>query len=256
MTRPRRIQFEDAIYHVTARGNRRTNIFVDDRDRHLWLRIFTETSARFDLHVYALCLMPNHFHLLVQTPQANLSTALHHLNGAYAQKFNWRHGLTGHLLQGRYHAELVERQEQLLETLRYIAMNPVAAELVLHPDNWQWSTHPCICDQLPRPKWLKADWVLGQFAGENRPERIQAYRRFVDASESGRPRPGKRRRPRMRPLPQTPTGTLADFEREYPDRNTAVVAAWMSGIFTREQIARHFGISIKTVTRITSRAVK
>ncbi|QGZ39451.1 REP element-mobilizing transposase RayT [Pseudoduganella flava] len=255
MNRPRRLQFPDALYHVTTRGNRRTNIFVDDRDRHIWLRILTETCAHFNLRIYSLCLMPNHVHFLVQTPEANISAALHRLNGVYAQKFNWRHGLTGHLLQGRFHAELVERQEHLLEVLRYIVLNPVAAELVTHPDRWQWSTHQCICGALPRPKWLDADWVLGLFTGEDRTERIGAYRRFVESAIAELAGSGKKR-PRRAVVQGDGGPTLDEIERTHQSRNAAILAAWYSGAFTREQIARHFGISTKTVTRITSSAGK
>lgn len=252
MSRPKRLQFHGAVYHVTARGNRRANMFVDDHDRHIWLSIFAEAVARFNLAIYALCLMPNHFHLLVETPDANLSSAMHYLNGKYAQKFNWRHALSGHLHQGRYHAVHVERQEQLLELLRYIVLNPVRAQLVAHADDWHWSTHSQVCGLVSPPAWLNIKWIMNLFSGATDTDRLHAYRAFVDAGSPSPARPCSNSQQDADKFPEAVTVPALDvLERQYPHRKAAITAAWCSGAYTRDQIARHFGISTKTVARLT-----
>jgi putative transposase len=253
MGRQRRVKFPGALYHVTSRGNRRATIFVDERDYRLWIALLAESTARFKLVVHMLCLIPNHFHLLVQTTEPNISEAMHHLNGKYARRFNWRHALTGHVLQGRFHAELVKRQEHLLTVLQYIPLNPVCAQLVPNADDWRWSTHLHICGMKRRPVWLNTGFVLDQFHGATEMDRIQAYRAFVN---------GKLRTPdpamnRKRPYVDNSSSAvqappIAHLESVLPDRDAAVRAAWMSRAYTRDQIARHFGISTRTVSRIVT----
>lgn len=251
MGRPNRIRFPGAIYHVTSRGNRRANIFVDDRDHLFWLRLLAETADRFNLVVYGLCLMPNHFHLLVETPDANISATMHYLNGKYAQHFNWRHNLSGHVFQRRCHLELVERQEHLLALLRYIALNPVRAQLSTTADDWRWSTHLHISGLKPKPAWLNAMWVIDQFSGATSAERIRAYRAFVDAGIGVRTRPGAHGQAEPSG-PHSTVPVLDDLEKALPDRDAAIRAAWLCRAYSREQIARHFSISARTVSRIVS----
>ena len=253
MGRPNRIQFGGAIYHVTSRGNRRARTYADDRDRAIWLGMLSETAARFNLSVYALCLMPNHFHMLVETPDSNLSAAMHHLNSRYARKFNWRHSLTGHLFQGRYHSGVVEEQAQLLELIRYIILNPVRAQLARIADEWPWSTHRQVCQIEQCPQWLKTDWILSHFSGATVAEQIKAYRAFVDAAPVAAKKPRRVSRRLSKPaLVSESVPTLAQLECIHPDRDSAVRAAWTSGLYTRDQISRHFAISTKTVSRITA----
>ncbi|GGY55323.1 REP-associated tyrosine transposase [Pseudoduganella albidiflava] len=252
MGRPTRHQFAGAIYHITTRGNRRAHIFADDIDKQIWYRILCETASRFQLVVYGVCLMPNHFHLLFETPDANLSSAMQYLNGKYAHKFNWRHGLTGHLFQGRFGDTHVVRQEHLLELLRYIVLNPVRAALVEHPDEWPWSSHVYLSGFHEAPPWLNVDWALDQFSGATMLAKKLAYRVFVDARI-----PLSKRRYYARPevieriheIPSIPT--LEQFARLHLDRSMAVAAAWACGGYSRDQIARYFGISTRTVSRMT-----
>src|SRR5438874_2291483 len=141
MARPRRLQVAGGFFHVTARGNRRQPVFTDDVDVERFLAILAEVAARYGWRVHAYCLMTNHYHLLVETPEANLSAGFHRLNFLYAQWFNRRHGLDGHLFQGRFHSVLIERQEHLIELARYIVLNPVRAGLCGHPGEWRWSSY-------------------------------------------------------------------------------------------------------------------
>ena len=131
MARPLRIEFPGAIYHVTSRGDRRESIFEDDVDRERFLAVLDQATARFDAQVLAYCLMGNHYHLVLHTRQGNLSLLMRHLNGVYTQAYNRRHGVVGHLLQGRFKAILVDRDAYLLTLCRYVELNPVRAKLGL-----------------------------------------------------------------------------------------------------------------------------
>jgi len=128
MSRPLRIEFTGAVYHITSRGNGRQDIFFEDKDRRVFLDLFWEIVKRERWICYAYCLMSNHYHLLIETKRPNLSRGMRQLNGAYAQKFNYMHDKVGHVFQGRYKSILVDRDNYLLELCRYVVLNPVRAE--------------------------------------------------------------------------------------------------------------------------------
>jgi REP element-mobilizing transposase RayT len=125
MTRPLRIQFRGAWYHVTSRGNERRDIFSDDTDRGRFLEILADSAAIYGTQIHAYVLMTNHFHLVVHTPQANLSRFMQRFNTTYTVYFNRRYYRRGHLFQGRYKALLVDADNYLLELSRYVHLNPV-----------------------------------------------------------------------------------------------------------------------------------
>lgn len=135
MTRPLRLEYPGALYHVTARGDRRGTIFADIRDREAWLEVLRMVCTRCHFVVHAYCQMTNHYHLMVETVEGNLSQGMRQLNGIYTQQVNRRHGLVGHVLQGRYHAILVQKEAYLLALARYIVLNPVRAGMVGLPSN-------------------------------------------------------------------------------------------------------------------------
>lgn len=122
MSRPLRLEFSDALYHLTSRGDRREDIYEDDEDRLAFLDVFSSVVEQFNWVCYAYCLMSNHYHLLVQTPDANLSKGMRQLNGVYTQAYNRRHKKTGHLFQGRYRSILVDEDNYLLELSRYVVL--------------------------------------------------------------------------------------------------------------------------------------
>ena len=134
MARPLRIEFPGALYHVTSRGNARQRVFRDDEDREMFLATLAWVVERFGWRCHAYCLMDNHIHLLIETPQPNLSRGMRQLNGVYTQPFNRRHRKVGHLFQGRFKAVLVEKERYLLELARYIVLNPVRAKMVKTPE--------------------------------------------------------------------------------------------------------------------------
>jgi putative transposase len=178
MARPPRAQVPGGIFHITARGNRRQEIFFDDRDRRRFLELLGAAVSRHGWRCHAYCLMPNHFHLMVETPAADLSAGMHLLNGRYAQWFNRSHEFEGHLFQSRFHSVLVVSTWHLLELSRYIVLNPVRARLCRDPADWRWSSYRASMALVPRPELLTVDWLLRQFGPD--PESARpAFRRFV-----------------------------------------------------------------------------
>ncbi len=187
MARPLRIEYPGAIYHLTNRGNAGQTIFEDDVDRIAFLSVLGDVVDRMGWLCHAYCLMGNHYHLMVETPEANLSGGMRRLNGSYTQRFNRRHERFGHLFQGRYRAILVERESHLLELCRYVVLNPLRAGLVRSADVFQWSSYRATAGRGPTPRFLTTDWLLSQFATRREPAR-QRYRAFV-AEGKGLPGP-------------------------------------------------------------------
>ena len=277
MSRPIRIEFPDALYHVTARGDRREDIFEDDQDRQAFLLTLEQIVAQFNWLCYAWCLMDNHYHLLIQTPDGNLSKGMRQLNGVTTQTSNRRHRRVGHLFQGRFKAILVDHDAYLLELSRYIVLNPVRAGMVKAPGDWPWSSYRASAGLAPVAPWLTVDGVLSQFA-KRRSLAQQRYAQFVSegiradspwqnlkgqvflgddrfvqqmqAKIESRQRndvqiPAAQRRPRSLSLPI--------IERSAPDRNVAIVTAYATGAYSYQEIATHFGIHFTTVGRIVRR---
>jgi REP element-mobilizing transposase RayT len=179
MARPLRIQYPHAVYHVTARGNERNAIVRDDIDRDRFVQTVAEMVEHYRVVCHAWVLMDNHYHLLIETPDPNLSRAIRHLNGVYTQAFNRRHHRVGHLFQGRFKAILVDKETYLLELCRYVVLNPVRAGMVKHPHTWRWSSYRGTVGTAPSPSWLSVDWLLGQMADQQHRAR-EVYRRFVN----------------------------------------------------------------------------
>lgn len=184
MSRPLRLEFPGALYHVTARGNARGSIVVDDEDRRRFLSVLAECVARFRWLCHAYCLMDNHYHVLIETPTANLSLGMRQLNGVYTQRFNRRHARVGHLFQGRFKAIVVERDSYLLELCRYIVLNPVRAGVVKNVGRYPWSSYLATVGREPVPGWLTVDWLLGQF-GRRRATAQRTYEQFVAQGNTG-----------------------------------------------------------------------
>jgi REP element-mobilizing transposase RayT len=181
MARPLRLQFPGAIYHVTARGNDRRPIFEDDDDCARFLILLASVVARYRVRCHAYCLMENHYHLLLETPEANLSLAMRQLNGVYTQGFNRRRERCGHLLQGRFGAQLVDGDTYLLEVCRYIVLNPVRAGLVAHPRQWRWSSFRATAGEAPPPGFLSLEWVRALVGAKTSGEVSTRYTAFVEA---------------------------------------------------------------------------
>jgi REP element-mobilizing transposase RayT len=178
MARPLRIEYPGAVYHVTFRGNEKKPVFKDEQDRLNFLNTLQHANKRYNWICHAYCLMTNHYHLLVETPDGNLSIGMRQLNGVYTQLFNNRHGRTGHLFQGRYKAILIQKDSHLLEVCRYVVLNPVRAKMVETLEEHPWSSYLATAGRAKPHPCLTTDWVLGQFSG-NRGKAEREYRQFV-----------------------------------------------------------------------------
>ncbi len=176
MARPLRLEFAGALYHLTARGNARADIFADDEDRQLFLDLLGKEIRQQGWRCYAYCLMDNHYHLLVETPEPNLVAGMRRLNGVYTQSFNRRHGRVGHVFQGRYKSIVVDKDSYGLELCRYIVLNPVRARMVKRAADWAWSSYRAGAGKAAAPDWLDAGWARALLGGR---EPAAAYARFV-----------------------------------------------------------------------------
>lgn len=271
MARPLRIEYAGALYHVIARGNNRADIFLDASDRHAFLDNLGRVCDRFQWRIWAWCLMNNHFHLLVETLEPNLSAGMRELNGVYSQRFNRRHERVGHVLQGRYKAFLVERQAYLLTLLRYIVLNPVRAKLTRTAAAWPWSSHRSLIRRADTPSWLAAKDTLGLFHHKRHLAK-RAYARFISEG-LGDPDPVLEM-PRAGfvgsaafverilehvdrdelgdefPRASRPAPPLATIVNKARDRNEAIRLAFATRAYTQTEIARHLGLHPSTVSRI------
>src|ERR1700730_11581828 len=186
MARPIRLEYPGAVYHVMSRGHERSAIFREGGDREKFHSVLGAVvgDERWELHGY--CLMGNHYHLLVETPEGRLSRGVKALNGRYAQWFNWRHGRRGHLLESRFRSVLVQKDSHLMELVRYIVLNPVRAGLVERAGDWKWSSYRATAGMSEVPEWMAVDWTLSQF-GRRRTAARRAFRRFIaEAKGSGK----------------------------------------------------------------------
>lgn len=164
MSRPLRIEFEGALCHITARGNRQEAIFYSDDDRATFLKILGKVITRYNWVCHAYCLMDNHYHLLIETPDGNLSAGMRQLNGVYTQTLNRTYSKGGHVFQGRFKSILVEKQAYLLELCRYIVLNPVRVNCCTTAEEWPWSSYRAMASGGNIPDWLTVDWILSQFS--------------------------------------------------------------------------------------------
>jgi REP element-mobilizing transposase RayT len=180
MARPLRLDFAGATHHVTSRGNERRPIFRDDVDRAMFLTFLGQAVKRFNWSLAAWVLMTNHFHLVLQTHEANLSRGLHWLNATYAGWFNRRHERCGHLFQGRFKSFLIERESYLRRVLRYVVLNPVRAKMVKHPADYEWSSFRSTAGLDLAKEWLDVATVLEMFHEDTKTAQ-DLYRAYVEA---------------------------------------------------------------------------
>lgn len=182
MSRPLRIEYPGAWYHVMNRGRRRERIFSAAKDYEVFITVMQETAELLNLKVAAYCLMPNHYHLLLHTPDGNLSRCMRHINGVYTQRFNRRHKQDGQLFRGRYKSVVVADDSYLLEVLRYIHKNPIRAGIVRKVGEYAWSSHNGYTSRAKKWHWLYKDFLLAMFSDE-RHRAGRLYREFVQDQE-------------------------------------------------------------------------
>jgi REP element-mobilizing transposase RayT len=183
MARPLRIQYPDAWYHVMNRGRRGEAVFFENQDYFVFIDILKETCNMWGIRVAAYCLMSNHYHLLLQTPQGNLDRCMRHINGIYTQRFNRQHQADGQLFRGRYKAMLVDADRYLLELVRYIHRNPLRAGLVAKNEDYPWSSHSEYASATTRGTWLCKEFILS-ILEKDKARQLKAYTAFVNQQDS------------------------------------------------------------------------
>jgi len=273
MARPLRLEYPGAIYHVTARGDRRESIYEDDNDRLQWLDILSKACERYNWQVHAYCLMDNHYHVLLETAEGNLSKGMRHLNGVYTQYFNRQHNRVGHVFQGRFKAILVEKEAYLLELSRYVVLNPIRARMIKDMDQWEWSSYRAFIGKAAASDWLETDWLLSHFGRQ----RKRARERYIDFVRAGIGLPSIWENLRKQvflggeafvdqhqvmisekmELDDIPalqkravSKPLGYYQDKFKDDNLAIKDAFLSGGYTMKDIGEHFGKHYTTISRI------
>jgi putative transposase len=178
MPRAPRLQIPGGLYHLGKRGVRRTEIYASPGDYELFGSIFGRVVERLEWRCHTYCLMPNHYHLLVETPAPNLSAGMQRLNSTYAQWFNELYGLSGHVFERRFYSRLIESSYDLFELVRYIVLNPVRAGLGEEASDWAWSSYRALIGEARPTRFLTREWLLSQF-GTDVPRAREAFRTFV-----------------------------------------------------------------------------
>ncbi len=176
MSRPWRIEFEGALYHVLSRGNEQQDIYPDNEDRISFISLMGEMTGRFEIDIFAYVLMNNHYHILLRTNRANLSRAMQWLGVTYTRRFNNRHFRSGHLFQGRFKSLIVENDAYLVELSCYIHRNPLRAGIVKRLMDYKWSSFPVYAYSRNHPEWLQTRTILSQFGSG---DQQLTYRRKV-----------------------------------------------------------------------------
>ncbi|NOZ52356.1 MAG: addiction module toxin RelE [Gammaproteobacteria bacterium] len=271
MARPLRIEFAGALYHVTSRGD--GQIYKDDSDRGIFLEVLSEVKDRFNWSIHAYCLMSNHYHLLIETPNSNLAKGMRHLNGVYTQRYNRLHKRVGHVFQGRYKAILVQKESYLLELARYIVLNPVRVRMVRSAKDWEWSSYRATAGLSNVYPWLTTDWILASFSRKKQ-NAIQQYRVFVSQGRN-QPKPWEKLRNQIylgdeqfinklqckilpdKDLSEIPSSQkrqlakpLSFYEDKYKDRNTAIFKSYESGGYSLKDIGDYYKLHYSRISRI------
>jgi putative transposase len=250
---------------VTSRGDRREDIYLKDADRQRWVDLLGEVCARHNCLCHAYCLTDNHFHIVIETVDGNLSAGMRQLNGVYTQWHNRMHGRVGHVFQGRFKAVIIQREAYLLELARYVVLKPVRAGIFEVPQQWPWSSYLSTVGQAHRPNWLHTEWLLSQFGSQY----ANAVAAYIDHVQAGVGLPSVwdalqdqlylgdaefadqsrrtlsswllndsevlrlQRRARVAPL---------SVFAAMPDRNDAITAAYATGRYNQKEIAQAFDI--------------
>ncbi len=184
MPRPLRIEYPGAFYHIYSRGNRRQVIFLSEEDRYYFLKVLYEACERFGVHVHVYCLMDNHYHLILETPDANLSRIMHFINASYAIYLNKKRELCGHLFQGRFNAILIQADTYARALTIYIHGNPVRKKIVERPEDYPWSTCQDYYGIRRPPNWLDTAVILNTFGNSLDLLKLEHERQLLSPQDS------------------------------------------------------------------------
>jgi REP element-mobilizing transposase RayT len=276
MARPLRIEFSGALYHVTSRGNERKPIYLEEKDFERFLSVLTHVCERYNWVIHAYCLMTNHYHLLIETPDANLSKGMRQLNGVYTQSFNAYHNRVGHVFQGRYKAILVDKEAYLMELNRYIILNPIRANMVDSPEEWAWSSWHSVMGHSPIPNWLAVDQMLLLFSKYRKTARkkfaefvmqgkgitpwgkisnqvflgdeefVKKHLKLITKNEGDLCEiPKKQKRNKAM--------SLTEYASQSTNRNAVIIAAYQSGGYTLKEVGDFFNLHYSRVSKIVAK---
>ncbi len=267
MSRPLRIEFENACYFVTSKGNASQRVFLSSDDGRLWMRTFESVCARFGWICHAYCLMDNHYHIVIETPGANLSAGMRQLNGVYTQSFNRKNNRSGHLFTGRFNSVIFQKEKYLKTLIRHTVTNPVRKGLINSPMQWKWSSCRASCgkenlsfidpDRIaeifgsasefenfisePQQSDILKDVKRQIYLGDD--DFIEHVSRFASGHSHSREIPIKQR---------AGIRSIEGFVTGITDRKQAIFTAYCSGFFSIKEISDYFGIHYSTVSRIVS----
>jgi putative transposase len=273
MARPLRLEIPGGVYHVTSRGDRREAIYDDDDDRTRWLEVVSQVCDRFNWRVHAYCQMDNHFHIVIEKADANLSKGMRQLNGVYTQYYNRRHNRVGHVYQGRYKAILVEKEAYLLELCRYVVLNPVRAHMVKDMGDWFWSSYLAMTGKSSPPGWLETDWLLSHFSLQ----RKRAISKYIDFVREGIELPavwgnlsqqiflgGEKfinkhqkliaKKESLDDIPalqkRAAPRAISYYQKKHKNEKQAIYQIYLSGGYTLKEIGDYYGKHYTTISRI------
>lgn len=273
MARPLRLEYAGAIYHVTSRGDCREPIYDDNEDRSRWLEIISQTCDRFNWRVHAYCLMDNHYHVVIETPDGNLSKGMRQLNGVYTQYYNRQHNRVGHVFQGRYKAILVDKESYLLELCRYVVLNPIRACMIKDIEEWGRSSYLSMIGRSASPEWLEVDWILSHFSLQRKRARAK-YVNFVREGIGLSPiwvnlrqqiylggdqfianlEKVLKEKESLDEIPMLQKRKLAKpidfYQNKYKDEEQAIYQTYLSGSYTLKEVGKHYGKHYTTISRI------
>lgn len=272
MARPLRLEFEGAFYHVTSRGNSKQDIYFAPPDYLKFLDILQHVCERHYWRIHAYCLMTNHYHLVLQTPEANLSAGMQQLNGIYTQYINKVYQRCGHIFQGRFKSILVDSDSYYTRLVRYVLQNPVRAQMVRRVEDYRWSSYHLTAGKSATPAWLAVNDLLSHFHSEKAKAKVafSAFCQLTDEERlwdkltnqiflgdehftkqqltkiavpvTDRNIPNLQRRP--------PASSLEQYEQNNASRNEAIFAAYQSGAYSITQLAQHFKLHISTISKL------
>ncbi len=259
-----------------SRGDNKQGIFLNDHDRERFFDIYSDIVDRLGWATFAWCLMGNHFHLVVETPDPNLSEGMRLLNGIYTQYFNKNHGRVGHLFQGRFRSIVVEKNRYLLELIRYVVLNPVRSGRIDAPGDWHWSSYRATAGLEECPDWFDPGWIL-ELVSEGVGDRESRRRQYIEFIAQGMVReedlmdkvcqqiylgdetfiesvqfkcpPDGSDPDIVTEQRRKPMSFLQEYLRGYRDRREAMAKAYLEGGFSQAEISKHFGVHYSTVSK-------
>lgn len=269
MARPLRIEFPGAVYYISTSGNAGRNIFQDAKDGQMWLEVFESVCKRFSWICYSFCLMTDHYHLIIETPEPNLSKGMRQLNGVYTQNFNRRHNSAGHVFQGRFKSILVQKEKYLADLMKYVFFSPVRAGYSKYAHQFKWSNYKWFLKKDECPDWLSSKMLdnsvkdeleqLIEEISENKGIEnnvLENVRKQIYLGDDEFISEIQKKIDREKKLSEIPKEQISNvhsinyFQNSSKSRDEAITKAYLVGNYTMKEIADYFSLHYSTVSRI------